>query len=156
MNNSVKFAVAMSGGVDSSVAALLATKDSKNAVGVTMSVFDGASKQDSIDAAAVAERLGFEHVTFDLSAEFADTVMRYFADSYIAGETPNPCVFCNKAIKFGILFDKVKSLGCDIIATGHYARTSKDASGRTLLEKAVFVEKDQSYVLWQLSQEQLA
>lgn len=156
MNSSVKLAVAMSGGVDSSVAALLATKDNKNALGVTMSVFEGASEQDSIDAAAVAKRLGFGHITLDLSEEFRETVMRYFSDSYIAGETPNPCVFCNKAIKFGVLFDRVNALGCDTIATGHYARTKKDASGRILLEKAVFAEKDQSYVLWQLSQKQLA
>ncbi|MBQ6931600.1 MAG: tRNA 2-thiouridine(34) synthase MnmA [Clostridia bacterium] len=156
MSSSVKIAVAMSGGVDSSVAALLATKDNKNALGVTMSVFEGSAKQDSVDAAAVAKQLGFEHVTLDLSEEFRETVMRYFADSYIAGETPNPCVFCNKAIKFGALLDRVNALGCDIIATGHYARTKKDASGRVLLEKAVFTEKDQSYVLWQLSQKQLA
>ncbi len=156
MNSSIKAAVAMSGGVDSSVAALLTAQESGGVLGVTMSVFKGAGEQDSIDAAVVAKRLGFEHISVDLTQEFAATVMKYFADSYIAGETPNPCVFCNKAIKFGLLFDKVKALGCDTIATGHYARTRKDSnSGRVLLERAVFTEKDQSYVLWQLSQEQL-
>lgn len=157
MDKRIKKAVAMSGGVDSSVAALLCTKESKNALGVTMSTFPGSAEQDSVDAAATAKKLGFEHITIDLSSEFSATVMKYFADSYTAGETPNPCVFCNKAIKFGILFERVKELGCDIIATGHYAALNKtDPSGRILLERALFSEKDQSYVLWQLSQQQLA
>ena len=156
MNEFNKIAVAMSGGVDSCVAALLCTRGGRAAIGITMRVFPEAPLQDCADAAAAAETLGFEHVTVDLCEEFSRSVMRYFAQSYMAGETPNPCVYCNKVIKFGLLFDKAKQLGCDNIATGHYARINKtDASGRILLERAAHKEKDQSYVLWQLSQEQL-
>ncbi len=153
----MKVGVAMSGGVDSSVAALLVKQEGFDVLGVTMRAFEGAPVRDEEDAAAVAARLGFGHITVDLCDEFRRTVMEYFANSYIAGETPNPCVYCNKVIKFGALFDSIREHGCDIIATGHYARVTKPAgSGRVLLERAAFREKDQSYVLWQLSQRQLA
>ena len=153
----MKVGVAMSGGVDSSVAALLVQQEGYGILGVTMRAFEDAPVRDEEDAAAVAAKLGFDHVTVDLCDEFRRTVMEYFADSYIAGETPNPCVYCNKVIKFGALFDSVREFGCEMIATGHYARINKnDPSGRVLLERAVYGEKDQSYVLWQLSQAQLA
>lgn len=153
----MKVGVAMSGGVDSSVAALLVQQEGYEALGVTMRAFEGAPVRDEEDAAAVAAKLGFGHITVDLCDEFRRTVMEYFAESYIAGETPNPCVYCNKVIKFGALYDSVREYGCDMIATGHYARINKtDPSGRILLERAAFKEKDQSYVLWQLSQAQLA
>ena len=153
----MKVGVAMSGGVDSSVAALLVQQEGYDILGVTMRAFEDAPVRDEEDAAAVAAELGFSHVTVDLCDEFRRTVMEYFADSYIAGETPNPCVYCNKVIKFGALYDSVREHGCEMIATGHYARINKnDPSGRVLLERAVYGEKDQSYVLWQLSQAQLA
>ncbi|MBQ3497735.1 MAG: tRNA 2-thiouridine(34) synthase MnmA [Clostridia bacterium] len=153
----MKIGVAMSGGVDSSVAALLLKQGGYDLLGVTMRAFDGAPERDETDAAAVAARLGFGHITVDLCDQFRNTVMEYFAQSYISGETPNPCVYCNKMIKFGALAEKIKDFGCDSIATGHYARIKKnDPSGRILLERAVYTEKDQSYVLWQLSQKQLA
>ncbi len=153
----MKVGVAMSGGVDSSVAALLVRQEGYDILGVTMRAFEGAPVRDEEDAAAVAARLGFGHVTVDLCDEFRSTVMEYFVNSYIAGETPNPCVYCNKVIKFGALADRVKEHGCDMIATGHYARINRsDSSGRVLLERAAFIEKDQSYVLWQLSQAQLS
>ncbi len=153
----MKIGVAMSGGVDSSVAALLLKQGGYDLLGVTMRAFDGAPERDETDAAAVAARLGFGHITVDLCDKFRNTVMEYFAQSYISGETPNPCVYCNKMIKFGVLAEKIKDFGCDSIATGHYARINKtDPSGRILLERAVYTEKDQSYVLWQLSQKQLA
>ena len=152
----MKTGVAMSGGVDSSVAALLLQQGGYDLLGVSMRAFEGAPERDETDAAAVAVRLGFSHITVDLCDEFRRTVMQYFADSYISGETPNPCVYCNKAIKFGALAEKTKEFGCDLIATGHYARINKnDPSGRIMLERAVYTEKDQSYVLWQLSQAQL-
>ncbi|MBQ8027149.1 MAG: tRNA 2-thiouridine(34) synthase MnmA [Clostridia bacterium] len=152
----MRVGVAMSGGVDSSVAALLIKQGGYDALGVTMRAFEGAPVRDETDAAAVAARLGFEHITVDLCNEFRSTVMDYFAQSYIDGETPNPCVYCNKVIKFGALSDRIKEHGCGLIATGHYARVNKtDPSGRVLLERAVHNEKDQSYVLWQLSQQQL-
>ena len=152
----MKTGVAMSGGVDSSVAALLLQQGGYDLLGVTMRAFEGAPERDETDAAAVAARLGFDHITVDLCDEFRSSVMEYFAQSYISGETPNPCVYCNKVIKFGALADKVKEAGCDMIATGHYARVNKnDPSGRILLERAAYTEKDQSYVLWQLSQAQL-
>ncbi len=157
MKNNEKVAVAMSGGVDSCVAAILAAKGGRPALGITMVVHPDAPEQDSIDAAAAAQRLGFEHIIVDLQKEFSDTVMRYFAESYIAGETPNPCVYCNRVIKFGLLFDEAEKYGCKSIATGHYAKVNKiDSSGRILLERAAYKEKDQSYMLWQLSQEQLS
>ena len=152
----MRVGVAMSGGVDSSVAALLVVQGGYDALGVTMRAFEGAPVRDEVDAAAVAARLGFGHITVDLCDEFRNTVMEYFAQSYIDGETPNPCVYCNKAIKFGVLLDKIREHGCDMTATGHYARVNKtDPSGRILLQRAVYTEKDQSYVLWQLSQQQL-
>ena len=152
----MKIGVAMSGGVDSAVAALLVRQRGHEAFGVTMKVFEGAPERDALDAADTASRLGFEHFTVDLCEEFRSSVMKYFADSYIDGETPNPCVYCNKVIKFGALLESVKSRGGDMLATGHYARINKtDPSGRILLERAVYREKDQSYVLWQLSQQQL-
>ncbi len=153
----MKIGVAMSGGVDSSVAALLLKQGGYDLLGVTMRAFDGAPERDETDAAAVAARLGFGHITVDLCDQFRNTVMEYFAQSYISGETPNPCVYCNKMIKFGALAEKIKDFGCDLIATGHYARINKnDPLGRILLERAAYTEKDQSYVLWQLSQKQLA
>lgn len=153
----MKTGVAMSGGVDSSVAALLLQQNGYDLLGVTMRAFEGAPERDETDAAAVAARLGFSHITVDLCDEFRRTVMEYFVQSYICGETPNPCVYCNKVIKFGALAEKIKEFGCDAIATGHYARINKnDPSGRILLERAAYTEKDQSYVLWQLSQTQLS
>ncbi|HBL40316.1 MAG TPA: tRNA 2-thiouridine(34) synthase MnmA [Ruminococcaceae bacterium] len=152
-----KLAVAMSGGVDSSVAAFLVSQWGVDLLGITMKNFDGADERDSLDAASVAHRLGFEHQTLDLTEEFRNTVMRYFCESYMKGETPNPCVFCNRVIKFGTMLEQAKKRGCDGIVSGHYAKIKQeDASGRVLLQRAEHREKDQSYVLWSLSQEQLA
>lgn len=145
----------MSGGVDSSVAAMLTMQKDYDLHGYTMRVFPEAPTQDAEDAKKTAERLGFGHTTVDLTDCFRQTVMKYFADSYIKGETPNPCVYCNRVIKFGLLFDEMKKDGCQRIVTGHYAKITKD-NGRALLQKADYAEKDQSYVLWQLTQEQLS
>lgn len=149
--------VAMSGGVDSSVAALLVRNSGTEAVGGTMRLIDSASETDIGDAKSVCQRLGMEHYVFDMREEFDREVMRRFSDIYLSGETPNPCVICNKRIKFGALLDRAKALGCDRIATGHYASARFDSgSGRWLLEKAADPSKDQSYFLYTLSQEQLS
>lgn len=143
----------MSGGVDSSVAAYLALNEGKAATGVTMRLCGGASEEEN-RAAAVCARLGCPHLVWDLQTEFRAQVMERFVRAYAAGLTPNPCIVCNRYIKFGLFMDKVRELGADLVATGHYARISRQGS-RLLLQKAVDKAKDQSYVLYSLSQEVL-
>jgi len=154
-----RVAVAMSGGVDSSVTADLIQKAGYETWGITLWLQDEncGSKQDAEDASKVAAGLGIPHITLDYRQEFSEKVIKYFVDSYLNGETPNPCVECNKHIKFGRLCRDARDRGFDYIATGHYARIEGDkASGRSLLRKARCPEKDQSYVLFGLTKEQLA
>ncbi len=147
----------MSGGVDSSVAALLAIRQGFEAVGATMRLTEGSGEGDIDDAMSVCSRLGIEHHVFEMRREFDREVMRRFADSYMSGETPNPCIICNKYIKFGGLLDRALELGCGHIVTGHYASVRFDeGSGRWLLVKAADRSKDQTYFLYMLSQEQLS
>ncbi len=155
--------VAMSGGVDSAVTALLLRNSGHACIGATMLLRPDhgekacGSTAEAEDAAAVAALLGIPHKTFDFSDRFADAVIRRFAESYENGRTPNPCIDCNRYLKFESLFRPAAELGCSHIATGHYARVEQDVkSGRYLLKKAVDASKDQSYVLWSLRQEQLA
>ena len=149
-----KTLIAISGGVDSSVAAALIMEKGIDAVGGTMRISCGL-EGDAEDAARVCASLGLEHHVFDLSREFEKEVVCRFVDAYEKAQTPNPCVECNRYIKFGALFDRAKELGCDSIATGHYARSEKDGD-RYLIKKGADEAKDQSYVLWSLSQEQLS
>lgn len=152
-------AIAMSGGVDSSAAACLLLEQGYELVGLTMKLFSrpGDVWHDGEDAQAVARQLGFPHHMVDLSPCFCTQVMDAFAAAYEAGCTPNPCVTCNRHIKFGALLDEAVKLGCGKLATGHYARVEYDAgSGRYLLKKASRPEKDQSYVLSTLTQAQLS
>lgn len=152
-----KAMIAMSGGVDSSVAALLTIGQGFASVGATMRLVDSGAEHDVNDAASVCERLGIEHYVFDMREEFDREVMRRFAESYLGGETPNPCIVCNKRIKFGALLDRARALGCGHIVTGHYASVRYDrGSGRRLLLKAADRSKDQTYFLYMLNQEQLA
>jgi tRNA-specific 2-thiouridylase len=148
--------LAMSGGVDSSVSAWMLKKEGYEVIGVTANLFATADKCCSeSDAKDVADRIGIQHFTLDLKDEFKKEVIDYFLDEYIEGRTPNPCVVCNSKIKFGILLKKARELGADYIATGHYAKIGEEDS-RFILKKAFYVQRDQSYFLYRLSQEQLS
>ncbi len=144
----------MSGGVDSSVAALALLKNGYDTAGVTLNLYGDSS--DALDAKAVCDRLNIPHYNIDLKEEFKNTVIDYFINEYITGGTPNPCLICNKNIKFGIMIDKALELGFDKIATGHYANIEKSKDGRYILKRAEDKSKDQSYVLYMLNQNQLA
>lgn len=157
--------IGMSGGVDSSVAAAVLKKKGYDVIGVTMRLWDtekpadgmccGASAED--DAKRVAEKLGIEHITVDFRNEFSENVIDYFVDEYVNGRTPNPCIACNKFLKFDAMLKKAEELGADYIATGHYARVEyDDLSKRYLLKRANAVAKDQTYVLYNLTQDRLS
>lgn len=150
--------VAMSGGVDSAVAALLAMREGYSVRGATMLLcdHDTGESDGANDAAAVCRALGIDHRIYDMRKEFHDTVIDDFVRSYLAGKTPNPCIVCNKYLKFGALLDAAIKDGADLIATGHYARITRNENGRFLLYKAADPMKDQSYMLWSLSQDQLS
>jgi tRNA-specific 2-thiouridylase len=156
--------VAMSGGVDSSVAASLLHEEGYDVVGVTLQLYDhGAATsksktccagQDIHDARRVAETRGFPHYVLDYESKFRDAVIEEFADSYMRGETPIPCVRCNQSVKFRDLLKVARDLGADCMATGHYIQR-KDNNGRAELHRAVDAGKDQSYFLFATTQEQL-
>lgn len=150
----------MSGGVDSSVAAYLLQKEGYEVVGATMALWDfkdGNNDRSIEDARDVCKRLNIDHHVLDFKDDFKGQVVDNFIDEYFAGKTPNPCVFCNKTIKFGLLFDKAKDLGCDYVATGHYALVKfNETSGKYEIRKASSDSKDQTYVLYNLNQEKLA
>lgn len=149
-----KVIVAMSGGVDSSLTAALLLEKNFEVIGVTMKLEDGKSREIE-DAASVAEHLGIKFHVIDLREDFRKFVVNYFVDEYLNGKTPNPCIRCNREIKFGKLFEFATSIGADFLATGHYARIIFE-DGRFKLKKAVDAKKDQSYVLYNLTAEKLA
>ena len=146
--------IAMSGGVDSSVAAWLTKQAGYNCIGATMRLLK-TENSDASDAMAVAQRMGMPFHLLDFSREFMQDVMDDFVRCYEAGLTPNPCIVCNKRLKFGHLLDAALKLGCDHIVTGHYARITEE-NGRYLLKKAADTTKDQSYFLYSLTQHQLS
>jgi len=154
--------IAMSGGVDSSVAAYLTVKSGKTAVGAMMKLFIGeggesgcCSAEDAADARSVANKLGIPFYVFNFRDTFEEEVIGRFIAAYQNGETPNPCIDCNRYLKFERLFRRAEETDTDFIATGHYARISRQ-NNRYLLKKAVDETKDQSYVLYSLTQKQLA
>jgi tRNA-specific 2-thiouridylase len=159
--------VAMSGGVDSSVAAALLVEAGYDVVGVTMEIWpeddrlavahrNGCCSLGAVeDARAVCELLGIPHYVMNLRARFQSEVIDYFTASYLRGETPNPCIACNRAVKFDTLLAKARALGAEKLATGHYARIRSEG-GRFALWRSANPAKDQSYVLYQLGQEELA
>jgi len=154
-----KIAVAMSGGVDSSVAAALLKEEGYDIVGVTMQL-TGSSDPESDPAVATAAEvcaaLGVEHKTLDMRDDFRRLVIDYFLDEYLTGFTPNPCVRCNEHVKFGILFKLMDLLRADKLATGHYARILLDVKTNTLVMlRALDASKDQSYFLYRLTQRHL-
>ncbi len=157
--------VAMSGGVDSSVAASLLHEQGYDVVGVTLQLYDygealkkkGAccAGQDIYDARRVAEARGFPHYVLNYESNFKDNVIEEFADSYLRGETPIPCVRCNQTVKFRDLLQVAHDLGADCMATGHYVQRAADANGRAAMLRAVDPTKDQSYFLFATTQDQL-
>ncbi len=150
-----KILIGMSGGVDSSAAALLLLRQGYEVCGCTLRLLD--SESGTEDAKTVCEKLGIKHIVIDLRELFREKVTDAFAESYIGGLTPNPCLLCNRLIKFGEMLDRALDMGFDGIATGHYADVRFDEkSGRYLLMRAVDRKKDQTYFLYGMTQRQLA
>lgn len=167
LNGRPQAMIAMSGGVDSSVAAYLMQQAGYACMGATMRLYENedaglprgstcCALDDVEDARRVAYTLGMPHYVFNYKDAFREQVMARFAAAYQRGATPNPCLDCNRYLKFGLLESRARALGCDVLATGHYARIEQLPDGRWTLKKAADPEKDQSYVLAWLTQEQLA
>jgi len=164
MSRHGKILVAMSGGIDSSVAAIMLHEEGYEVIGITMKTWDyassGGSKKetgccslDSInDARSIAVNLGFPHLILDIRDEFGNYVIDNFIGEYLAGRTPNPCVLCNTHIKWEALLKRADKLDCEFIATGHYAQL-REENNRVVISKGLDENKDQSYVLWGLKQE---
>ena len=169
MSKHGRILVAMSGGVDSSVASVMLHEQGYEVIGLTMKTWDyatsgttnsketGCCSLDSInDARTLAVNYGFPHYILDIRNEFGDFVIDNFVDEYLAGRTPNPCVLCNTYIKWEALLKRADKLDCEFIATGHYANIRQQDSGRYVISKGKDENKDQSYVLWGVSQKNLA
>ncbi|MEE1885592.1 tRNA 2-thiouridine(34) synthase MnmA [Pedobacter flavus] len=168
MSKHGRILVAMSGGVDSSVAAVMLHEQGYEVIGLTMKTWDyatsgsssketGCCSLDSInDARTLAVNYGFPHYILDIRDEFGDFVIDNFVDEYLAGRTPNPCVLCNTHIKWEALLKRANKLDCEFIATGHYANIRLQDSGRYVISKGKDENKDQSYVLWGVTQENLS
>lgn len=152
-----KVLLGMSGGVDSSVSALLLKKEGYDVIGTTLELFAGSSCcniETYIDAKNVCDSIGIPHFTYDCKEQFKNHVINDFINCYSNCKTPNPCIECNKYMKFGYMWDKAKALGCNYIATGHYAKTEYSKKyERWVLKKSNAGRKDQSYVLWNIPKE---
>lgn len=168
MSQKGKVLVAMSGGIDSTVTALMLHEQGYEVVGITMKTWDydssGGSKKETgccnvdsfNDARQAAVEHGFPHYILDIREEFGGFVIENFVEEYLAGRTPNPCVLCNTHIKWRALLKRADALGCEFIATGHYAKIRQHDNGRFVVSKAIDDTKDQSYVLWGLQQDLLS
>ncbi len=162
-NSQTRVVVGMSGGVDSSVTALLLKQQGYDVIGIFMKNWDDTdefghctAEEDAEDVRRVCEQIGIPHYTVNFEQAYFDKVFTYFLDEYKRGRTPNPDVMCNREIKFGDFLSKALDLGADYLATGHYARVERDADGRATLLRGVDGNKDQTYFLHALSQDQLA
>ena len=165
-NTNNRALIAMSGGIDSSVTAFLMREQGYECIGATMKLFDDGddivtdktccSLTDVEDAKSVAYLLGMPHYVFNFKESFSKEVIARFVDAYVNGFTPNPCIDCNRFMKFERLLRRADELGCHYIATGHYAQIDRSSGGRCLLKKGADEKKDQSYVLYHLTQPQLA
>ena len=162
----MRIVVAMSGGVDSSVAAALLAEQGHNVVGLSMQLYDQRGGEqtwgscctldDLHDARRVASVIGFPHYIVNFERQFRETVISNFVQEYASGRTPLPCAHCNSDLKFSTLLERARGLGAEQVATGHYARVERDVNGRWLLKRSADPEKDQSYFLFSLTQDQLA
>ena len=168
MSRKGRVLVAMSGGIDSTVTALMLNEQGYEVVGITMKTWDyaasGGSKKETgccnidsfNDARMAAVQHGFPHFILDIRDEFGDFVIENFVDEYLAGRTPNPCVMCNTHIKWRALLKRADALDCEFIATGHYANIHQHSNGRYYMSRGKDETKDQSYVLWGLQQDLLS
>src|SRR5262245_14406493 len=162
----MRIVVAMSGGVDSSVAAALLTEQGHDVIGLSMQLYDQSEGQTSFgscctlddlyDARRVAAAINIPHYILNFEKQFDDQVVSNFVREYASGRTPLPCAHCNSDLKFATLVERARGFGADAVATGHYARVEKNASGLSILKRGVDPSKDQSYFLFSLTQDQLA
>ena len=150
-----KVLLGMSGGVDSSVSALLLQQKGYEVIGTTLQLFtDSTCGNTNIDAKNICDLLGMQYYTYNYEEEFRKNVIQDFIQCYVNCKTPNPCIECNKHMKFGAMWEKAKELGCNYIATGHYAKTEySEKYGKWVLKKSNAGKKDQSYVLWSISKD---